>query len=191
MRDRRGATLVEFALIVPVMLALIMGLCELAFQVYVQAILVGAMQKAGRDSTIQTNATQASNEALDRQVAATVRTLVSKATYATTRKSYSQYGTVLGEPFQDNNKNGIYDSATECFTDTNNNKIWDADPSKTGQGGAGDVVVYRMDITYPRLFPVAKLIGLSQTVQLSATTILKNQPYRDRTVYTSTQVCPT
>ena len=100
------------------------------------------------------------------------------------------FGTVAGEPFQDNNMNGIYDPAKECFTDTNNNKVWDADPSNKGQGGAGDVVVYRMDISYPRLFPVAKLMGMSPRAQLSATTILKNQPYKTQVSYTPVQICP-
>ena len=49
-----------------------------------------------------------------------------------------------------------------------------------GQGGAKDVVVYSVTVTYPRLFPVAKLIGLSENVKLNATTVLANQPYGDQ-----------
>lgn len=189
-RDRRAATLVEFAMILPAMLMLILGLCELAFQEYVQAVLTGAMQKAGRDSTIEGNQTDASGTAIDQQVMGSVWTLAKNATYVSSRKSYAMFGTVAGEPFQDNNKNGVYDAATECFTDTNNNKTWDADPSNKGQGSAGDVVVYRMDISYPRLFPVAKLMGMSAKAQLTATTILKNQPYKSQVSYTPTQICP-
>ena len=52
-RDRRGVTVVEFALVAPVMLLMIMGLGELAYEGYVESVLTGAVQKAGRDSTIQ------------------------------------------------------------------------------------------------------------------------------------------
>ena len=52
-RDRRGVTAIEFAFVAPVMCLLLLGLCDLTYQSYVQSIVTGALQKAGRDSTIQ------------------------------------------------------------------------------------------------------------------------------------------
>ena len=52
-RDRRGATIMEFAIVSPVMLLLLMGLSDMLYQQYAQSILTGAVQKAGRASTIQ------------------------------------------------------------------------------------------------------------------------------------------
>ena len=52
-RDRRGVTVVEFAFVLPVMLVLMMGMMELGYQAYVQSVITGAVQKAGRDSGIQ------------------------------------------------------------------------------------------------------------------------------------------
>src|SRR3546814_5194451 len=39
--------------------------------------------------------------------------------------------------------------------------------SNAGQGGAKDMVVYTADVSYPRLFAMAKLIGLSDKVHIS------------------------
>lgn len=187
-RNQRGATVIEFALIAPTMVLLILGLCELTYQCYVQAILTGAMQKAGRDSTIQ-GATSKTTD-LDNRVMALVRPVALNATYSSTRKSYSQFGYIKPETFTDSNGNGVYDAATECFIDVNGNKTWDSDPGLNGQGGASDVVLYTMTLTYPRLFPMAGLMGWSNTVVITASTVLKNQPYANQAAFTATQVCP-
>lgn len=188
-RDERGVTVVEFAIITPTMLLLLMGLCDLAYQSYVQAHLTGAMQKAGRDSTIQ-GATNRTAQ-LDAQVIGWVRTVASRATFTSTRRSYSQFSQIRAEQFDDNNSNGVYNQPSECFTDVNGNGVWDADPGLTGQGGANDVVLYRMTVTYPRLFPLAGLIGWSQNQQITASTILKNQPWASQNVFTARRICPT
>jgi Flp pilus assembly pilin Flp len=190
-RDARGATIVEFAIVAPVMLLLILGLSELTYQAYVHAILSGAMQKAGRDSTIGGNENAASGIALDEQVMSTVRRVSAHAQYVSSRKSYAQFGHVAPEPFQDNNSNNSYDLLSECFTDLNANNIWDSDPGRSGQGGASDVVVYKMNVTYNRLFPLASLWAERNTETVSVTTILRNQPYKGQSVPTPTQVCPT
>lgn len=197
----RGATIIEFAIVAPVMLTLVMGLGELAYQGYMQSVLTGAIQKAGRDSTIQGAAVQTSQ--IDGVVLAQLSQLRSgwapncsnapptnSPTYCSTRKSYASFGQVAPEPFVDNNHNGQYDASVDCFTDINGNGVWDADPGITGQGGANDVVVYSMTITYPRIFPVFGLIGLSSSATLTGSTTLKNQPWATQTSYTPKQICP-
>jgi len=197
--DRRGATLVEFAIIAPVMMTLLSGMCELAYQGYLESVLTGAIQKAGRDSTIQGNGSQ--TDQIDSAVIAQLGQLASGwtqncsdtppanlRTYCSTRKSYANFMDVGPESYVDSNNNGQYDAASECFTDVNNNNIWDT--GITGQGGANDVAVYSIRITYPRLFPVAALIGMTRTATLTGSTTLKNQPWATQNVYTAKQVCP-
>ena len=191
----------EFAIVTPVMLTLIMGLGELAYQGYVQSVLTGAIQKAGRDSTIQGAGTQTTQ--IDAKVITQLSSLASgwtqdcsgsppagSRTYCSTRKSYATFGSVAPEPYTDSNGNGQYDAASECFTDINGNGVWDADPGISGQGGASDVAVYTMTITYPRLFPVFKMIGIPTAVTLNAVTTLKNQPWASQNSYTPVQICP-
>lgn len=183
-RDQEGATIVEFAVVLPVMLVLIMGLGEILYQEYAQSVLTGALQKAGRDSTIQS----ADTSAVDAKVMSMVRVIAKSATYTTSRKTYDSFSQIAPEPFTDTNGNGVRDTG-ECFDDVNGNGTWDADPGATGQGGASDVTLYTMTITYPRLFPVAGLLGWSRNATLSATTLLKNQPYATQTTTATVPVC--
>lgn len=184
--DIRGVTIVEFALVAPVMLLLIMALGELAYEAYVDVVLTGAMQKAGRDSTIQGASSLATS--IDALVMQQVNAAAPRATGTSSRKSYSTFGYIDPEPFTDTNGDGIREKG-ECFTDINGNGVWDADPGISGQGGASDAVVYTMTITYPRLFPLYAWLGWSASATASATTILKNQPYASQTVSTPATVC--
>ncbi|MBQ1498751.1 MAG: pilus assembly protein [Sphingomonas sp.] len=187
LRDRRGATVVEFAFVLPVMLVLMMGMMELGYQAYVQSVITGAVQKAGRDSGIQ-GATPAS---IDARVLAQVQAVAPGATFAAgypTRSSYTSFSAVAPEPFVDTNGNGVRDPG-ECYTDVNGNGQWDADAGRAGQGGPNDVTVYTAAITYGRLFPVARLLGWPGTATLSATTTLMNQPYATQNVPTPATIC--
>jgi Flp pilus assembly protein TadG len=184
--DRRGAALVEFALVTPVMLIMLMGFGDMLYQVYTQSILNGELQKAARDSGIEGGA--ASTSTIDAKVQTMVKKIAPSATFTSTRKSYDSFSEVAPEPFTDTNGNGIRDPG-ECFTDENGNGTWDQDPGATGQGGASAVTVYTMTATYPRLFPVAGLLGWPKTQTVSATTLLKNQPYATQTTTANVTVC--
>ncbi|NOW48339.1 Flp pilus assembly protein TadG [Novosphingobium sp. SG751A] len=186
-RDCGGAALVEFALVLPVMLLMGMGLCEMAYQAYMQAILTGAVQKAGRDSTVES----ANTTTIDNAVLQAVKNINGNAAFISgypTRKSYASFGYISPESFVDSNGNGARD-AGECFTDVNGNGIWDADPGVSGNGGAGDTVLYTVSITYTRLFPLGLWLGWGRNATLSASTILKNQPWATQTTAAAATVC--
>ncbi|WP_375397899.1 TadE/TadG family type IV pilus assembly protein [uncultured Sphingomonas sp.] len=197
-RDRRGATVIEFAIVAPVMLALLMGIFDLLYQVYAQALLNGALQKAGRDSSIQGGAQNTAT--IDGTVIGMMTAIMKNPTKAcpvaatgaftwcSTRKSYAQFANIKPEDFTDSNGNGKRD-AGECFTDINGNKTWDADPGIASQGGANDVTVYSMTVSYPRLFPVYGLFGWSPNQSISATTVLKNQPYATQSAQAVASIC--
>jgi Flp pilus assembly protein TadG len=185
-RDQCGGPAVEFAMIFPVAITLMLGLGDLAFQGYVQSVLTGAVQKAGRDSTIQGNATQ--TDAIDQKVINAVKAISPAATFIATRKNYDNYGAIGPEPYTDTNHNNVRDTG-ECYSDVNGNGSWDIDPGATGEGGASDVTLYKMTITYPRLFPFAWLIGWSAKQTLTASTLLKNQPYQTQTTTTVVSRC--
>lgn len=186
-RDRGGAALAEFALVLPVMLLMGMGLCEMAYQAYMQAILTGAVQKAGRDSTVES----ANTTTIDNAVLQAVKNINGNAAFVSgypTRKSYASFGYISPESFVDSNGNGLRD-AGECFTDVNGNGIWDADPGVSGNGGAGDTVLYTVSITYTRLFPLGLWLGWGKSATLSASTILKNQPWATQATTAAATVC--
>lgn len=184
--DRSGATLTEFGLIAPVVLLMLMGAFDLLHQAYVRAVLQGAIQKAGRDSSLERGAAADSNAAMDAVIVDQVRRLTGDGlTYDSDRLSYTDFSKVgQAERFVDASPgNNRYDMG-ECFEDENGNNQWDSDKGRSGQGGAQDAVLYEITVTYPRLFPMSGLLGWSTNQVVSATTVLRNQPY-------GTQVRPT
>lgn len=184
--DRRGVTLIEFGLVAPVMLLLLMGLMDLSYRLYVQSILNGAMQQAGRAASLESGPGVLGD--IDAKVISSVREVANNLTWESSHKAFSDYSKIGPEPFIDGNSNGQRDPG-ECYSDTNDNNRWDADPGKTGAGGAKDSVVYKMIIRYPRVFPLAGLMGGSPEQEISSTTILKNQPFNSQNAVTPVSRC--
>jgi hypothetical protein len=69
----------------------------------------------------------------------------------------------------------------ESFMDANGNGVWDADGGSDGQGGAKDIVIITFKVSYPRLFPLARLLGWPANAEMETNSILANQPYGDQT----------
>lgn len=181
-RDRTGASIVEFALIAPTLMVLLMGGFDICYNVYSGMMLRGAVHEAARDSAIE-NATPAE---IDAHVAGMIHHLVPNAELTFSRKAYGRFDDVgRAEEYNDLNGDG-YCNDGEPYIDANRNGSWDSDRGEAGLGGARDAVLYEVDITYPRAFPVANLIGLPNTHSTTVSTIMRNQPFskqqsRDRT----------
>lgn len=186
-RNTAGAALIEFAVIAPVLLMLIFGSLEFGLNVYMRAVLEGAMQQAGRNSTLQTS--QSSTTTIDNLVATQVHNILPSAAVTFTRENYSTYSNVgRPEDFTDTNGNGVRDPG-ECFQDLNGNGVWDADAGRTGLGGANDVVEYTATVTYPSFVPAAAALGISPTTTIRATTMLRNQPFATQPTWNTVQIC--
>ncbi|MDE2561240.1 MAG: pilus assembly protein [Sphingomonadales bacterium] len=178
--DREGATVVEFALLAPVLVMTVFGLFDMGFNIYAQTVLQGAVQEAARSSTVQSAGGNLT--LIDEQVSTAVHDVIPGATLTFTRKSYTNFSDAgLPEDYTDTNGDGICDN-NEPYEDANGNGSWDSDRGTNGLGGARDAVLYSVDATYPRLFPMAGLIGLPQNVSMQAATILRNQPYSDQSI---------
>lgn len=173
LRDAAGATAVEFALIAPTFLLMLMGCFDLGYTLYVNSMLQGAIQQAARNSTIE-GATTATQDAL---VSTAVKAVAPQATLIFTRQNYTSFSDV-GKPedWTDVDNNGTCNGG-ETFQDLNGNGRWDSDRGKTGQGGARDAILYTVNVTYPRPFAMAALARFSPTVTLQTETVLRNQPY--------------
>lgn len=175
-RDERGVTIVEFALIAPVLMLMLMGLLDLSYNMYTTEMLQGAIQEAARDSTLEGSG---GNQAqLDGIVTKAVQAVAPGAKLTFGRRSYASF-TDAGRPedYTDVNGDGTCDQG-EPFEDANGNGSWDLDRGQAGFGGARDAVLYTVNVTYHRPFPVAGFIpGQSKDFTLTASTVLRNQPY--------------
>ncbi|MCX8476895.1 MAG: pilus assembly protein [Sphingomonas sp.] len=189
-RDERGATIIEFAIVAPVMGLLLLGAFDVAHTLYMRAALQGVVQKTARDATLESGLVGATQTALDNKVKAQIKALANNGTVTITRQWYRNYEQAAAskfEPWTDTNNNGTCDGPAgstpgEPYEDTNGNGIWDSTGGNLSQGGAKDAVLYTATVSYPRFFPIYNIVGGSKTTKVTASTILRNQPYGDQGV---------
>jgi Flp pilus assembly pilin Flp len=200
-KDARGAALMEFALVAPTFILLVMGGLEAGHSLYVRAVLQGAVQKAARDSALEGGSALAQQAVINTKVrdqiylAYNTEPTYSRRYYRTFEnaaaaqfETFTDTAASAGIPGQ---PNGTCDIG-EPYIDANNNNTWDPDGADAGQGGPEDKVIYTVTISYPTLFGMAGLAGFSDTQTVSASTIIGNQPYGDQRAYSAptTRNCP-
>ena len=174
-RDERGATAVEFALIAPALLMVLLGVFDAGYNLYTASVLDGAAQKAARDSSLE--GAEAKGLAIDDRVVDAVHNVVPRAKVTFDRRAYRDYSDIhRPEDYTDVDKDGACDN-NEPFEDINGNGIWDSDRGTETMGGARDAVLYTITVSYPRAFPLMHLLGLPETVTSQSRTVLRNQPY--------------
>lgn len=188
--DREGTTLTEFAFVGPVLFLMIFGMFDMTHTQYTSSVLYGAVQKAGRDLTLENAGSRQS--VVDDRVRDQIATVMPPGAQVTFEKlSHFDFADVREpEPFTDTNNDGTC-NFNEPYIDMNDNGGWDADRGKDGLGGARDAVLYTAIVTYPRLFPLFTMTGMPRNVRLEASTVLRNQPFDEQNSRTDTpRNCP-
>jgi len=188
-RESSGATLTEFGFVAPVLCLMIMGIFDMAHTQYTNALVNGALQKAGRDLTLESAGSR--QESIDDTVRNAILNVVpSSATVEFEKLSHFDFSDIgEAEEFSDDDDDGICNNG-EVFVDANGNGQWDPNRGEEGIGGARDAVLYTAVVTYPRLFPVAGFAGMPTNVTLRASTVLRNQPFDEQDRSTETGNCP-
>lgn len=184
--SQSGAAAVEFAMVAPVFLAMLMGVMDLGQMALGKAVLQGAVYEAARSSTLETADTQLS-DGITQEITGLV---LPSAELTLNRTSYYDFDDIdRPESWNDADDSGVCDN-DEVFTDENRNGQWDSDIGREGNGSAGDVIVYEVTATYEPIFAIP-LISHEPTRSISAsTTFKKNQPYALQAEYGSdTGVC--
>jgi Flp pilus assembly protein TadG len=186
-RDEKGVTLVEFAMILPALVVLLLGIFELGYRSYAASLVNGALHEAARMSTVG----GVTMTTINNHVRSRLGHFAEHGTLNITTTSYYEY-TGVGRPetiTTDTAPLNAYNS-TDCFQDANGNGTWDADRGRTGQGNADDIVRYQISLSYESLFPIASTLGWDAANTITANTVLRNQPYAGRSVV-NTIICPT
>ncbi len=175
--ERRGATIVEFALIVPILIATLMATLELGYQGYITAMVQGAMTKAARKATVGDQTV----DTIKGLIIDEVGQIVDKKFITVDAKSYYNFSNV-GKPekiIQDIDPKGVYNKG-DCYEDANNNGQYDYSVASNNIGNADDIVNYTVTVNYPNLTPVAGLMGWLATRNVRATIAIRNQPFGSR-----------
>ncbi len=185
-RDVRGVTVVEFALITPPMLLLLLGGLEIGYQSYVRSVLQGALNDAARTASVENPQISTPGNTVEEKVAGlisgTVKHVAPKATVTVTQQSFFEFSNI-GNPeklMTDHNGNGEFDAADgDCWEDTKENGVYDTDTGTSGRGGANDVVLYNASVSTPRLLPIHAFIPrMDKTIDFTVETAVRNQPYQ-------------
>lgn len=174
-QDQRGASVPEFALILLPLCLLIFGGLDMGFQIYVRSVMLGAMERATRLTTLQT----VDSTAIETDIETQIKRIVPNSTVTTTKGSFYQYSNINTQErlTKDTNSNGTLDSG-DCWEDVDDSTTRNTvTTGKNGIGGADDIVRYNTVVTYNRILPIWRIIGIGNSVTMTATTMTRRQPY--------------
>jgi Flp pilus assembly pilin Flp len=183
-RNERGAVLTEFGLLIVPMCILLLGLLDLGYLMYLRSTFQGAINDVARLATVQNptiSGTGTVEQRMDAAIRERMRGLAINATYDVREQSVEDF-TQIGKPeklISDVNRNGRHDPG-DCWIDLQQNGTFDTAPVRSGLGGADDVVLYTANLTMPRMFPMAKLLGASPNYEILVKATVRNQPYANQ-----------
>lgn len=186
-RDDRGATLVEFALIAPPFLLLMMGALDAGYGMYLRSVAAGTLENAARAASLE----GATESQFDLEVRRAIRKIMPN--YAQddenieiVKKNYTDYSRIdAAEKLTvDVDDDGILDSG-DCFLDEDGNGEFGVNEGASGMGGPDDSVFYTVNLSLPRLFPLYSMIGLPANQTVSVKTLVINQPFGAQAVRTT------
>lgn len=180
--DTRGATIVEFAIIIPVICTLMAAGFELGYRAYLGAIVQGALLEASRRATVGDK----TGTEIDQIIKDRVGMLSNAANVKEIKKENFYNFTNVGKPEKittDVAPIGVYNAATDCYEDANNNGVYDTNMN-SGLGTADDIVRYSITVEYPNVMPVNKILGWGTKQTITASTVMRNQPFTSRAMPT-------
>jgi Flp pilus assembly protein TadG len=175
-----GATVVEYAIIAPILLLLILGIIEYNTIMYAMAVLDGSITIAAREgSTGYTSGSGGRQAYIFSLAQAHSNGLLNPSKLTMSSKSYANFADI-GQP-----EPCISPPTPPCpgtpgvnFVDVNGNGQWDSDQGAAGLGGAGDIVVYTVTYPWPIYTPILQpFLGSGGTVTISSSAVVKNEPY--------------
>lgn len=174
--DGDGSAAVQFALILPMLLLLIIGSFEYAIVTFVSGALESAVLVASRYGA--TGFEEGGTGRVDRiRAMITERTLgfVDGDTAHIDTYVYPDFASIAPpEPFTDLNGNGAWNDG-EPFVDLNGNGTRDAGSGTSGAGAACEVVLYV--VTYQTRSITGLLRSIMGTVTHRASAAVRNEPF--------------
>lgn len=179
-RCQRGTPAVEFALMAPPLVLILLGIVEVALVTAGHVLIEGAIRQASRYGiTGYVPAGTTRINYLKQIVGKDTAGLIDAEQLTITYQIYSSFANVhQPEPYVDQNGNAKHD-AGEPFTDINGNAQWDADMGAAGLGGPGDIVAYTISYDWPVITDLLKpLLGDDNgLIRLTARVVVRNEPF--------------
>jgi hypothetical protein len=171
-----GATAVEFALVLPLLLLMTLGTVEIAIVLFVRSSMESAVLEASRYGISKPEEGVSRPDRVLEIVEEKTYGLLDMETVDMETLIYDSFADIgRPEPFVDANANGAYD-AGEAFTDVNGNAVWDPDMGEAGLGGPSDIVVYRLSYDWGIVTPMLQDI-IGRSVRHVSSVAVRNEPF--------------
>ncbi|CAA7615357.1 TadE/TadG family type IV pilus assembly protein [Magnetospirillum sp. UT-4] len=174
-----GATAIEMAVALPVLMLLLMVMVESFALVWVNAAMESALREAARFgltgwAPAGTDRRAAIMDILRRRTLG----LVDDSSATIDMRVFGDFGQIgVPEPFDDTLVvNGRHDAGEE-FRDINGNGRWDDGSGDEGAGGPGQVVLYTISYRSPFLTPLQRWIGGAGETLVRASAVVRNEPW--------------
>ncbi|MDX6751634.1 TadE/TadG family type IV pilus assembly protein [Geminicoccaceae bacterium 1502E] len=176
--DRRGVAAVDFALVAPALLLLLVGFFELALLFTGNVLLQAGASNAARAGILGSSPPGVSREQLIRlTVGEATGSLLDPARLEIDTLVYPSFDSIgRPETWIDLDGNGRHDPL-EPFQDANGNGKWDADMGRTGAGGASEVVLYRISYDWRPIVPMVGALVPGGTLTLRTSLAVRNEPF--------------
>ncbi len=162
---REGITTIEFALIAPIFLLMMMGIIEFSLIMFVSTAMESATNTTARlGKTGYTAAGSSRQDQIIANVQARTTGLLDPSKITITTEVYPLFNDVSQpEPCLTAKCGGGI--AGVDYTDVNGNGKWDNDIGAAGLGNAGDIVVYVVSYPWPIMTPIMRpIMGSTFTI---------------------------
>lgn len=183
--NQKGATIVEFAMVAPALILILLAGFDFGHRSYATSVLQGALADSARAASVQSPVVSGSGTTLEERVENAMKRQINPVatpgyTLEVEQSNFYDFSGI-GNPekiVQDNDGDGNYDEDEgDCFSDLNENGEYDLDTGRDGRGGSNDVVFYEATLTMDALVPLANFLGGGSTYTLRAETAIRNQPW--------------
>ncbi len=175
-KNDKGSAIVEFGLVAPLLLAVILGIIEFSGMSFAQTLLEGGAGQASRFGILGSAPDGSSREAtIQGIIRDNAFGVIDADEVRVETLTYGSFGAIgQAEPFEDANGNGSFDEG-EGFQDINGNGTRDEDQGAAGAGSADQVVLYRLTYEWDVMVPIFRPFFGDQIV-LQAATAVRNEP---------------
>lgn len=177
-RLERGVTTLEFALLTPFIVILLLGTIDISMATMLDSALEHGAEAATRiGTTVSIPAGASRDQAIRDAVWYWLDPWLSdKNQLSITTQTYTAYSDIgQPEPCLDDS----YKTTGTCtgkFTDVNGNNVWDRDMGSSGSGGYGAIVRYQFTVTRPQSYTgILTLLNLN-LFSLQRTIVVQNEP---------------
>lgn len=175
--DARGAALPEFGFVAVPLLLFMVGTFDLGYQAYVRSVVAGQLDQSSRLISVQTaNFTDVESKMVDQ-----IKRVAGRANVDVQKQSFNAYSRINASEKLTNDvgNNGYIAGTGDCYEDLNRNNQWDASAGRANDGGgADDIVLYTVTVTYPRIVPLQNFLpGLGPNVTIVSKAMVRRQPF--------------